>query len=71
MSFKEDTSLYEATELKNNYLALLRKIFDSTKEELVGQVTIYLSDSRFLKEEGMYDKVITSPPYSNRISYIR
>lgn len=71
VSFKEGTSLYEAVELKNNYLTLLRKIFDSTKEELDGQVTIYLSDSRLLKEEGMYDKVITSPPYPNRISYIR
>ncbi len=71
VSFKENTSLYEATELKNNYLALLRQIFDSTKEELSGQVTIYLNDSRFLEEKGMYDKVITSPPYPNRISYIR
>ena len=44
------------------------------KKEL-SQVTpfdfVYLLVLGGFLEEGMYDKVITSPPYSNRISYIR
>lgn len=71
VSFKDDTALYEMVELRNNYLSLLQNIFDSAKNTITGHITIYLSDSRLLKEKGMYDQVITSPPYPNRISYIR
>ena len=53
------------------FIERLKMIVDSAKNKLTGNVSIYLSDSRYLKVPEKYDLVITSPPYPNRISYIR
>jgi len=51
---------------------ILGNIVASSKEELKGCATVVYGDSRKLdKENCKFDMVITSPPYPNRISYIR
>jgi hypothetical protein len=71
MSFKSEPIEYEKEYIINHFIKIMDYIVDSTKENINGQVSIVNSDSRTMK--GIYDVdiVITSPPYPNRISYIR
>jgi DNA modification methylase len=48
-------------------------VISSAKESPISSGKVILQDSRSMPEEliGKYDTVITSPPYPNRISYIR
>lgn len=72
VSFKEETKEYECMVIINLYIEILTTIMESAVGELRGIATIKYGDSRFLKEDSeKYDMVITSPPYPNRISYIR
>ena len=71
VSFKENTIAHEWTAIKAMFLSILFTMIDSAKADLKGKVTILEGDSRILHYEGMFDTVITSPPYPNRISYIR
>ena len=71
VSFKEETQDFDADIFKTMFLERLRMVVSSAKNRLQGNVNIYLNDSRFLEVPEKYDLVITSPPYPNRISYIR
>lgn len=71
VSFKEETKNVEWKETINIFLSILNNILESAKIPLIGNVNIFNADSRFLEHDGKYDIVITSPPYPNRISYIR
>lgn len=71
VSFKEETQDFGSEIFKNMFMERLRMIVDSAKNELTGHVRIYHNDSRYLEVSETYDLVITSPPYPNRISYIR
>lgn len=72
VSFKEETKNFALENVISLFLEILATIADSAKEELKGCATIVYGDSRKLdKENGKFDMVITSPPYPNRISYIR
>lgn len=72
VSFKDETTDYELASIINLYVNILDTIIDSAKERLKGNATIVYGDSRTLdKENSKFDMVITSPPYPNRISYIR
>ena len=71
VSFKEETQNFSGEIFKTMFLERLSMIVNSAKNKLQGKVNIYLSDSRFLNVPEKYDLVITSPPYPNRISYIR
>lgn len=71
VSFKAETQNIEWSYLISLFLDILENILTSASIPLQGQVNIYLGDSRHLEYEGKYDMVITSPPYPNRISYIR
>lgn len=71
VSFKEETQDFGSDIFKNMFMERLRMIVDSAKNELTGHVRIYHNDSRYLEVPETYDLVITSPPYPNRISYIR
>lgn len=71
VSFKEETQNFDPEIFKTMFLERLSMIVNSAKNKLQGKVNIYLSDSRFLEVPEKYDLVITSPPYPNRISYIR
>lgn len=71
VSFKEETQDFDSSVFKTMFIERLQMIIDSAKDKLTGKVNIYLSDSRYLLVPEKYDLVITSPPYPNRISYIR
>lgn len=77
MSFKDDVpTLFSANEpdlIMDAFLANIRQIIMSARQQLPGLVTVYQGDSRCVADlaTGPYDCVITSPPYPNRMSYIR
>lgn len=71
VSFKEETKSHEWETIKEMFRTILFPMVQSAKTNLPGNVTILEGDSRILPYEGLYDTVITSPPYPNRISYIR
>lgn len=71
VSFKDETQDFDLEIFKTMFLERLGLIVNSAKNKLDGKVSIYLSDSRYLEVPEKYDLVITSPPYPNRISYIR
>ena len=72
MSFKESTTNFNHSAVTNLYSDILKKIFSSAKGKLKGHASILYGDSRAMDGNGQkFDMVITSPPYPNRISYIR
>lgn len=72
VSFKEETTNFNLTAVVDLYLNILAMIIDSARGKLKGRAKIVYGDSRILnKENSKFDLVITSPPYPNRISYIR
>lgn len=71
VSFKDNVVSYQVDAIKQMFLDLVSLILDSAKVNLIGQSHIIEGDSRTLNEAKQYDLVITSPPYPNRISYIR
>lgn len=71
VSFKEETTKHEWEAVREMFLTILLPMIQSAKTDLPGSVTIHEGDSRIMQFEGLYDTVITSPPYPNRISYIR
>lgn len=78
MSFKDippERSLFEPDDLTdtiNSFTTELATIVESAQFDLIGEADVHLGDSREgitnLKEA---DLVLTSPPYVNRMSYIR
>lgn len=71
VSFKEDTQKVEWNETLELFISILSNIIESASIQMIGNIKIFNSDSRNLSHKGAYDIVITSPPYPNRISYIR
>jgi DNA modification methylase len=73
MSFKEQSTRYELTYIKNVFKQIFLHIVSTAQDQLKGDVEILKVDSKELSCEktDYYDTVITSPPYPNRISYIR
>lgn len=72
MSFKEKTEEYTHAAIISLYLDILKGILHSATGKLKGHAVIIHGDSRILnKDNSKADLVITSPPYPNRISYIR
>ncbi len=77
MSFKTNSySLFESDERENSllqFLSIVRQIGDAAATRLSGKVEVFHRDSRNVTAEcgKLYDCVITSPPYPNRMSYIR
>lgn len=53
------------------YFAHATKIIESASEPLKGEVKIIHTDSRGVPSSLSIDTIITSPPYVNRMSYIR
>ena len=51
----------------------VQSVLDSASSRLDGSVTVHLGDARKMGavEDGAVDIIFTSPPYSNRMSYIR
>ncbi len=75
MSFKNsEESLFDETKMMvSAFLANVARIVRAASKQICGKVSVYESDSRTLNvpDSAEYDCVITSPPYSNRMSYIR
>lgn len=55
------------------FIKNLNFVLGGARENPAGRVRVHLADSRQLakKDAGLVDCVITSPPYANRMSYIR
>ncbi|MBS3913943.1 MAG: DNA methyltransferase, partial [Bacteroidetes bacterium] len=73
MSFKKKSLQFEFSQIKQLFEAIFNHIISSAKTKLAGKAKVIKGDSRNLSAQGkeIIDTVITSPPYPNRISYIR
>jgi len=73
MSFKENTVQYGSSQIKFLFKIIFSSIINSSKKQLSGNAQVIHADSKTLSvnEINHFDTVITSPPYPNRISYIR
>lgn len=72
VSFKKETASYHEDAIVEIFKNILRAVIDSAKKPLQGNVTVTQGDSRKMDGNGRkFDFVITSPPYPNRMSYIR
>ena len=75
MSFKECGQLYLplGTDMGHVFNKNVRFVLEGAEENPPGSGHVVLGDSRNLQQAvaGPFDLVITSPPYANRMSYIR
>lgn len=72
MSFQEAASDYESDHVCTLFLSILDEILISCEQPIPGDAHVLLADARSVPDLGNgIDRVITSPPYPNRISYIR
>ena len=75
MSFKESThSLFDDEDMMlSAFVDNVQWVLQGATDNILGNVNVHQTDSRELDipNPQPYDCVITSPPYSNRMSYIR
>ena len=73
MSFKDDVVTYGTKEVTALYLGIFQGIVSSVTTNISGNASVHLVDSRGAVSinNQKYSHVVTSPPYPNRISYIR
>ncbi|MBR1560014.1 MAG: DNA methyltransferase [Clostridia bacterium] len=73
-SFNDDKSeaVFDEAATKQRFIEICFSMAETLQVQPSAAVRIYNADSTALKEDGIrFDTVITSPPYPNRISYIR
>lgn len=73
MSFKTSVANHDSLFLLLQFQQLVEDIVDTASGSVGGQIRVFCADSRFvpMTSDTLYDAVITSPPYPNRMSYIR
>lgn len=73
MSFKEHSVQYEPSQIKLLFEGAFNHLVATAKTQWTGNAKVRLGDSRDLSRlcDEKFDVVITSPPYPNRISYVR
>lgn len=77
MSFKETTNSFggsfETTLILDDFTRYVEAVIESARQPLSESVQVIQADSRTIPQPSnqLYDCVITSPPYANRMSYIR
>jgi hypothetical protein len=73
MSFHESVMDYNAQDIEKLFLIILDFVLQSAQKYIPGHAKVLRVDSRHIVNSGhlTIDKVITSPPYPNRMSYIR
>ena len=73
MSFQNGVTTYQMGQIESLYQKILNAIIESASEELIGSASVYCADSRepISINDVKYTHIVTSPPYPNRISYIR
>ena len=73
MSFHDEAPRFDIGEMEGRLLRILDAIIEGAKQRLPGEASIHFMDSREMASVNAvkYSHVVTSPPYPNRISYIR
>lgn len=73
MSFKGGVTKFEAHQVQGLFKSIFESILESARKTIKGKAKISRIDSRNMEqvENVRYAHVITSPPYPNRMSYIR
>lgn len=73
MSFNDTTTSHTHQTIRIIFESIADSIIDSASEKLKGHAQVYLADSKSISAPNSrkYSLVVTSPPYPNRISYIR
>ncbi|WP_374431951.1 DNA adenine methylase [Ideonella dechloratans] len=72
MSFSSETTHHEVEHVTYLYLAILDAVLASGSAQLQGTGEVVEVDARAIPKMGRrFSLVVTSPPYPNRISYIR
>jgi hypothetical protein len=71
MSFSNEAKEYSQADIASVFSNIANVILDSATERISGKISVLHTDSRLLEGLSNVDLVITSPPYPNRISYIR
>jgi hypothetical protein len=73
MSFKGGVTKFEAHQIKSLFGSIFENVLASARKPLKGKAVVNSIDSRRMTEVDniRYAHVITSPPYPNRMSYIR
>lgn len=73
MSFRDEVTTFEFSQIENLYLEIICAIVESARQPLIGTASVHCADSRdeISVDDVRYTHVVTSPPYPNRISYIR
>lgn len=71
MSFNNETKEYDHSSIIVLFSNIINVILDSAMERIEGNISVIHIDSKLLDVLSNIDLVITSPPYPNRISYIR
>lgn len=74
MSFKDELHDFahdDIENLSNQFVVDVLEILESAKKPVTGNVRVVNADSRHIPQDKKYNGVITSPPYPNRMSYIR
>lgn len=74
MSFKEDNKgENELLNYEDVFASEVEYVLEGCHEKIRNETKVYLHDARSLDSQtlGKFDLVITSPPYANRMSYIR
>lgn len=73
LSFHDEVTRYEIEQIECWYLKIVNEIAQSAGENIAGNAVVYFADSRepVSMNDVKYSYIVTSPPYPNRISYIR
>ncbi|MBE9143176.1 DNA methyltransferase [Planktothrix mougeotii] len=73
MSFQETVNQFDIEYTEELFLTILEFILNTAETNISGMITIIETDSKTLigLDHIKADQVITSPPYPNRMSYIR
>jgi len=75
MSFKDDAqlSIPFSTDMDGRFSEDLRFVLEGAEENPKGTGQVVFGDARSLNQvvDGPFDLIVTSPPYANRMSYIR
>jgi len=73
MSFHDEVATFEIEQVESLYLEIINAITQNAGEKLADSASVHLADSREPVSiySVKYSHVVTSPPYPNRISYIR
>lgn len=73
MSFRSEAAVHEFAQIEYLYQVIVNTIMESASKELGSRASVNLADSREpITANGVrFSHVVTSPPYPNRVSYIR